>query len=180
MLCNRARLFLSHARLHLLRTRPLIRNLMVPSKTELSNVGPLVAEKYKAALDAGDALFFESKMHITGMPEAEGQPALACVPWQIRTVPALLKKPTGNSSTPNTNEAKPEGPKQNKQDVFAPPYVPNLLVREYEDFTFLVCTATLIQLNKFCVLPKHFLLVTKGRDQGTNSRFCEARAPAVA
>ena len=42
---------------------------------------------------------------------------------------------------------------QNQRDVFAPPYVPNLLVKELDNFTVL--------LNKYCVLPGHFLLVTR-------------------
>lgn len=43
---------------------------------------------------------------------------------------------------------------QNKSDVFAPPYVPNLHVKDLgKDHVML--------LNKFCVVPQHFLMVTR-------------------
>ncbi|WFD42495.1 ATP adenylyltransferase [Malassezia psittaci] len=119
---------------------------------EVLNIEPLVSEKFDLALKSGDAYFFESQVHITGNDRGENSEPIACVPWQIRTVPALLKKPSSGDKQKD-NHGEDTKAQQNREDVFAPPYVPNLLVKEMQDFTVL--------LNKFCVLPKHFLLVTK-------------------
>ena len=75
--------------------------------------------------------------------------------FQIRYAPALAKKPT-----------KAEGGKQAAKkpaDPFAPPYIPNLFVAE-ADSTQLEDgePSHVVLLNKFCVVPRHFLLVTKG------------------
>ena len=110
---------------------------------KLQHIPQLVRQQYVAAIEAGDAFFFESDVRIV-----RGQNVQRPVPWQIRIVPALLKKPKAPVSA--EEEARP---KQNQVDVFAPPYVPNLLVKELDDFTVL--------LNKYCVLPHHYLLVTR-------------------
>lgn len=114
----------------------------------LQSISGLVAEKFKTAIDAGDAFYYESDVHVI-TPSNSDNSSSKPVPWQVRIVPALLKKPKANSL--NTEDS--ERPKQNSIDVFAPPYVPNLLVKELGDYTAL--------LNKFCVLPRHFLLVTR-------------------
>ena len=51
-------------------------------------------------------------------------------------------------------DKKQDKPHQSPSDPFLPPYVPNLLVKE--------CEEGVVLLNKFCVVPRHFLLVTKG------------------
>lgn len=132
---------LRNLRVSLLRARPLrpaapplARCFVQPRMSEIVNLEPLVSEKFKTALEAGDAFFFDSIVHVTGVQDGKDLPPLATVPWQIRTVPALLKKPSAEKS-----DTKDEKPKQNQRDVFAPPYVPNLLVKEFTDFTILVC-----------------------------------------
>ncbi|WFC93778.1 ATP adenylyltransferase [Malassezia brasiliensis] len=140
-----------------------VRSLVQFNMSEIMNLNPIVSEKFKAAVDAGDAFFFDSTVHITGNQDKDRSP-IASVPWQVRTVPALLKKPKANKE-----ETKDDKPKQNEKDVFAPPYVPNLLVKEFTDFTVL--------LNKFCVLPKHFLMVTKGTVQSILKRNSTMAVP---
>ncbi|WFD23639.1 ATP adenylyltransferase [Malassezia equina] len=111
--------------------------------SNLDNLVSAVSKQYETAIGSGDAFFYESQVSVAKTDDVKN-----VVPWQIRNVPALLKKPKVVS-----DEQKTDNPQQNKADVFAPPYVPNLLVKELDDFTLL--------LNKFCVLPRHFLLVTK-------------------
>jgi sulfate adenylyltransferase (ADP) / ATP adenylyltransferase len=99
--------------------------------------------------------------------------------FEIRLCPALQKKPT--LPTIDTPE---EHSNQNlagdaKPDPFAPPYNPNLFVGELKDedseaeYAVLVRLPVklafravdahpLLQLNKYSVVPHHFLLVTKG------------------
>ena len=146
----------------------LCRSLVQLTMSQIMNLDPLVSEKFKAAVDAGDAFFFDSTVHITGNQD-KNLPPFASVPWQVRTVPALLKKPTASKEEPK-EDPKDEKPKQNQKDVFAPPYVPNLLVKEFTDFTVL--------LNKYCVLPKHFLMVTKGAPRDS-PRLCQPGASAL-
>lgn len=120
---------------------------MNPSNQQLKELGPLVAQKFDTALNAGDAFFFDSAVHVTGDEVKEGMPAVASVPWQVRIVPALLKKPNANK------DEKKDAPKQNKQDVFAPPYVPNLLVAEFPDYTVLVRASTNTVEQILCAPP---------------------------
>ncbi|CDW98460.1 hypothetical protein, partial [Sporisorium scitamineum] len=102
--------------------------------SELKSLATEVKKKFDVAIAEGDAYFYPSDKVTLQESEATG------VVWQIRTVPALLKKPKANGA-PAQEESKPQ---QNKSDVFAPPYVPNLLVKELgPDHVML--------LNKFCV-----------------------------
>ncbi|CCO36412.1 hypothetical protein BN14_10546 [Rhizoctonia solani AG-1 IB] len=71
--------------------------------------------------------------------------------FEITTCPALQKKPT----LPAPDFAKVEKP-----DPFAPPYVPDLFIGELKDE--LDGDEYVILLNKFSVIPGHFLMVTKG------------------
>ncbi|WFC98410.1 ATP adenylyltransferase [Malassezia yamatoensis] len=135
---------------------------------EVLEIEPLVSAKFDLAVKSGDAYFFESQVHITGDDRNEKSEPVACVPWQIRTVPALLKKPNSSDKGKDSQD-KDTKPQQNQKDVFAPPYVPNLLVKEMQDFTVL--------LNKFCVLPKHFLLVTKGKRFSDDTEFVKQELP---
>lgn len=109
--------------------------------SDLKSLSTEVRKKFDTAITSGDAFFYPSEK-ITLQPSPSSG-----VLWQIRTVPALLKKPNDNKPP---KEPKPE---QNKNDVFAPPYVPNLHVKDLGDHVML--------LNKFCVVPQHFLMVTR-------------------
>ncbi len=127
--------------------------------SELKSLATEVKKKFDIAIAEGDAFFYPSEK--VTLQESKDTGVL----WQIRTVPALLKKPKDLKSSSSTEEKeeeeqkqeeekKEDKPQQNKSDVFAPPYVPNLLVKELgEDHVML--------LNKFCVVPQHFLMVTK-------------------
>ncbi|PKI84149.1 ATP adenylyltransferase [Malassezia vespertilionis] len=111
-----------------------------------------VAERYAKAVENGDAFFYDSHVDVVGGDVKENVEAGAHVPWQIRMVPALLKKDQAMDAAQKSEPPK-ESVQQNKKDVFAPPYVPNLLVAEFPEHTVL--------LNKFCVFPRHHLLVTR-------------------
>ncbi|KAJ9477804.1 Diadenosine 5',5'''-P1,P4-tetraphosphate phosphorylase 2 [Pseudozyma hubeiensis] len=113
--------------------------------SDLKSLASIVKKKFDVAIAEGDAFFYPSKKITLQESESTG------ILWQIRTVPALLKKPKSNDSTPTQQTSKPE---QNKSDVFAPPYVPNLHVTDLGSDHVLL-------LNKFCVVPQHFLLVTR-------------------
>ncbi|SPO26521.1 related to APA2 - ATP adenylyltransferase II [Ustilago trichophora] len=125
--------------------------------SDLKSLASEVKSKFDVAIADGDAFFYPSEKITLQESEASG------VLWQIRTVPALLKKPKATaSSNSDTDASKAEETKkkkeqgkveQNKSDVFAPPYVPNLLVKELGEHVML--------LNKFCVVPQHFLMVTR-------------------
>ncbi|PWN48619.1 hypothetical protein IE53DRAFT_363747 [Violaceomyces palustris] len=128
---------------------------MSSKKNELSDLSKLVSKKYSLAIDSGDAFYYPSTI-----TKIEDHTSGSKIVWQIRTVPALLKKPKaeeGEQAKPasgddSKNKAAPQS-RQNPTDVFAPPYVPNLHVKDLDDHVVL--------LNKFCVVPEHFLLVTK-------------------
>lgn len=125
-----------------------------------------VAKQYDQAINAGDAFYFPSQVRILTQPAnpqaASGTPEVLAgtkledrelktldIDFVVRTVPSLLRKPTPNAVKPAAGQ-----PQQNKADPFAPPYVPNLLVSDQE-------AEGIILLNKFCVVPRHVLLVTK-------------------
>ncbi|EPQ26918.1 uncharacterized protein PFL1_05553 [Pseudozyma flocculosa PF-1] len=141
----------------------------VPSDADLRSLPTRVKKQYEKALAAGDAFFYPSEkiaiLHDDLPSGPDGTGKGSGVEWQVRIVPALLKKPKANGDQPqgekdSTKDEKDQGaegkeakPQQNKQDVFAPPYVPNLLVQEFGEHVVL--------LNKFCVVPQHFLMVTR-------------------
>ncbi|GAA95116.1 uncharacterized protein L969DRAFT_104676 [Mixia osmundae IAM 14324] len=105
--------------------------------------------QYDVAVQSGDLIFTDST--VKGITQGE-------LEYEVRFAPALAKKPTA---------AKPAQSKQDKPaDPFAAPYVPALHVDEVtvkaeledgesDEQSFVVL------LNKFCVQPRHFLLVTK-------------------
>ncbi|PWZ00229.1 hypothetical protein BCV70DRAFT_200381 [Testicularia cyperi] len=130
----------------------------LPTEAELRPLAAKVKKQFDVAIAEGDAFFYPSEA-IT-LQESTDTGVL----WQIRTVPALLKKPKANASSEvdgkaedstkdEKEDSKPKKAEQNKSDVFAPPYVPNLLVEELDDH--------IVLLNKFCVVPQHFLMVTR-------------------
>lgn len=116
--------------------------------TDLKSLAKEVKSKFDLALKEQDAFFYPSEKVTLQESEHTG------VCWQIRTVPALLKKPKAISEDKKEKkQEKPQQPQQNKDDVFAPPYVPNLHVKDLGEHVIL--------LNKFCVVPQHFLMVTR-------------------
>lgn len=132
---------------------------VVPSLSSVSSILTKVARQYESALNTNSIFFYPSKITILSQ-DVEGSSKSTTIPWTIRCVPALLdkakEKHQQNSETTSaktsdlTKDAKKQ---QNPSDVFAPPYHPDLLVEELPKHTIL--------LNKFCVVPKHFLLVTR-------------------
>ncbi|GAA5899545.1 uncharacterized protein JCM6883_005256 [Sporobolomyces salmoneus] len=106
-----------------------------------------IKQQYNQAIKNGTVLFTESEV-------IELEDERTQIPFEVRFAPALAKKPTKSDG-----EKAQEKPK----DPFAPPYQPDLFVAEDtvkededdrgEEFAVL--------LNKFCVTPRHFLLVTK-------------------
>jgi len=79
--------------------------------------------------------------------------------FEIRLCPALQHKP--KLPTPHFSPAKDHGlgADRSKPDPFAPPYIPNLVVGELNDEEGE--DDYVVLLNKFSVVPSHFLLVTK-------------------
>ncbi|ORY80200.1 HIT-like domain-containing protein [Leucosporidium creatinivorum] len=118
------------------------------SSTPFTGLGTKVKAAYTKAVQSGAVRFTESEIE-----EADDEET--GIPFEIRFAPALQKKPTAVKEEPADKSARP--------DPFAPPYVEDLYVTEDtlveegetvgEDFVVL--------LNKFCVTPRHFLLVTK-------------------
>ncbi|CAO1629521.1 unnamed protein product [Parajaminaea phylloscopi] len=121
----------------------------------------LLADRYETAIARGSAYFYPSEVHtVEDRLEDNGEVTLQ---WSIRRCEALRQKAKEKRSRegkaqPHSTEAgsKPtQGSSngQNPDDVFAPPYDSNLLVAELGDHTLL--------LNKFALIPQHFLLVTR-------------------
>lgn len=114
----------------------------------------------------------------------------ACVQFQVRLVPALLKKPTdaksqiGDKPAPSSKEetgleqdAAAASKEQNKKDVFAPPYVPNLLVQELGDHVVLVSVEVLVlsveaQADPLRYLPHATLPNSSTSMQWSRTTFC--------
>ncbi|GAA6032769.1 hypothetical protein JCM8097_000782 [Rhodosporidiobolus ruineniae] len=107
---------------------------------------------YKAALDHGSVLFTDSEV-VELDDEATG------IPFEVRFAPALANKPERKEEQP---EASKDEAKEHF-DPFAPPYQQDLFVvgdtvkEDAQDSG----EELVVLLNKFCVTPRHFLLVTK-------------------
>ncbi|QRW11548.1 hypothetical protein RhiLY_10547 [Ceratobasidium sp. AG-Ba] len=106
-----------------------------------SEVISAIPSQFEKAKASGALLFYPSTVHRS---EEHG------VNFEISTCPALQKKPTLPA---------PDFVKQDKPDPFAPPYVSDLHVGELKDQ--LDGDEYVILLNKFSVIPGHFLMVTK-------------------
>ncbi|KAJ5140769.1 ATP adenylyltransferase C-terminal [Penicillium atrosanguineum] len=100
------------------------------------NLSALVARRFKAAKEGNHLVFSSTKLSIIN----------AGIPYQLRYCPALAKKP---------NNLKPSGPKAPKPDPFENPS-PDLLITTLPSTN---PTHALI-LNKFPVIPNHFILAT--------------------
>ncbi|KAL5507168.1 APA2 [Sanghuangporus vaninii] len=126
-----------------------------------------VSERFAQARESGDLLFFPSEVYLH---EEAG------IQFQIRLCPALQQKPRlptphfdDEQSAANEHGAYRVDVHPKKPDPFAPPYIPNLLVGELrdeeegEEFAIL--------LNKYSVVPDHFLMVTKEYKSQTSPLF---------
>ncbi|KAJ3566520.1 hypothetical protein NP233_g6952 [Leucocoprinus birnbaumii] len=121
-----------------------------------------IPDQYRKAKDSGDLFFFPSTIVRHREEDAD-------VEFQITLCPALENKPQQNISPPSGNsEASLVTPDANAQtkatdkksiDPFAPPYNENLYVGEIKDEESE--EEYVVLLNKFSVVPNHFLLVSK-------------------
>ncbi|KAI6021432.1 ATP adenylyltransferase [Pisolithus microcarpus] len=110
-----------------------------------------IPNKYEVALSSGDLYFFPSETHLK---EDIG------IEFEIRVCPALQKKPEqrdGQILVSHESSAATTG----QSDPFAPPYAPNLHVGDLALDDEGDTVEYVVLLNKYCVVPHHFLLVTK-------------------
>ena len=123
-----------------------------------NNLPSLLSERYESAIASGSAFFYPSEIH--RIEQSAGNVKLS---WTVRRCEALRQKAQEKAKKEkeqsSSEEAKPKAPPQqqgggqNPHDVFAPPYDPHLLVSHIGDSHALL-------LNKFALIPEHFLLVT--------------------
>ncbi|GAA6012630.1 hypothetical protein JCM11491_005460 [Sporobolomyces phaffii] len=105
-----------------------------------------IKQQYAQAVKAGSVLFTESEV-------VELDDEQTGIPFEVRYAPALAHKPN-----------KADGDAGDKpRDPFAPPYQPDLFVAEdvVKEDEHDQGESFVVLLNKFCVTPRHFLLVTK-------------------
>ncbi|KPV78423.1 uncharacterized protein RHOBADRAFT_40970 [Rhodotorula graminis WP1] len=123
------------------------------SSAVFAGLAPRLKSQYNAALKAGS-------LHFTDSDEVELEDEATGIPFEVRYAPALAKKPTANKDSGSTastaDDSKPVDP-------FAPPYQQDLLVAEetVKEDDDDAGEGFVVLLNKFCVTPRHFLLVTK-------------------
>ncbi|GAO50318.1 ATP adenylyltransferase [Saitoella complicata NRRL Y-17804] len=109
----------------------------------MSTLEDLVKAKYDEALASGELVFTESSV---GVVEENR------VKYSIRCAPGLATKPEKKDIDKEKTDGKPFNP-------FLPPN-PALFVQEMEPKHTVV-------LNKFCIVPRHFLLITKAYEDQT-------------
>lgn len=127
----------------------------IPSLNSLTLLLGKVLKQYENAVKAKSVNFYPSQSTIA-LQDIPGPSSTISIPWTIRCVSALLDKEKDKMAKKSTSNSESNGSQQqNKEDVFSPPYHSDLLVEELPEHTVL--------LNKFCVVPKHFLLVTRGK-----------------
>ncbi|KXN91000.1 5',5'''-P-1,P-4-tetraphosphate phosphorylase 2 [Leucoagaricus sp. SymC.cos] len=123
--------------------------------------------QYQKAKESGDLLFFPSTV-------IRHRESGIDIEFQVRVCPAIAKKPQNTATASGQPEQKDspsvvtnvgsspaafeEGEKP-KFDPFVPPYNENLYVGELKDERF--DGDFVVILNKFSVVPNHFLLVTR-------------------
>ncbi|KAI6040311.1 ATP adenylyltransferase-domain-containing protein [Pisolithus marmoratus] len=103
------------------------------------------------ALSSGDLYFFPSE---TLQQEDVG------IEFEIRVCPALQKKPEQRDGEILVSP-EPSTATTGQPDPFAPPYSPNLHVGDLALEDEGSMAEYVVLLNKYCVVPHHFLLVTK-------------------
>ena len=121
-----------------------------------------LSSAYKSALESGELIFTASETFKSSETEFE-------VDFEICYAPALAKKPQGippvvdAEANPNsTNVAgTPSTPVVKKIEKANPflPHSPALFITDASE-------EHKILLNKFCIVPRHFLVVTKGKERG--------------
>ncbi|KWU45446.1 ATP adenylyltransferase [Rhodotorula sp. JG-1b] len=107
-----------------------------------------IKAQYKAARESNAVIFFDSEV-----VELDDE-------FEVRLVPGLAKKPQGEGHSADSDRKKEDAA---PSDPFAPPYIEELFVAEEtvkEDENDAGETFVVL-LNKFCVVPRHALLVTK-------------------
>ncbi|CAA7261732.1 unnamed protein product [Cyclocybe aegerita] len=115
-----------------------------------------IPERFDGALKSGDLLFF---------PSTVAKHVDSDVEYEIRLCPALQHKPAlptphFDAGASDTGIAVQGANRKLKTfDPFAPPYNPNLYVADLKDQE--TEENYVVLLNKFSVVPQHFLLVTK-------------------
>lgn len=111
----------------------------VPSLASLTTLLGKVVKQYESALKAQSINFYPSQLTIVPQ-EIAGSSKSTSIPWTIRCVPALLDKAKEKTSEKehSTTPKQEKGPQQNSDDVFSPPYHPDLLVQELPEHTVLV------------------------------------------
>ncbi|BGP36766.1 bifunctional AP-4-A phosphorylase/ADP sulfurylase [Rhodotorula kratochvilovae] len=124
------------------------------SPAVFASLAPRLKGQYAAALKAGSLLFTESE--VVELDDEE-----TGIPFEVRFAPALAKKPEAERKD---EAGAKEQPKDDKAvDPFAPPYQQDLFVAEetVQEDDDDAGEGFVVLLNKFCVTPRHFLLVTK-------------------
>lgn len=132
----------------------------IPSLDSLTSLLGKVLKQYESAVKAKSVNFYPSQLTIASQDIPGPSGCSTSIPWTIRCVPALLDKEKDkvakkSNKSETSNTVNNGSQQQNKDDVFSPPYQSDLLVEELPEHTVL--------LNKFCVVPRHFLLVTRGK-----------------
>ncbi|GAA6047310.1 hypothetical protein JCM3770_001880 [Rhodotorula araucariae] len=120
------------------------------SPAVFASLASRLKSQYTAALKAGSLLFTESE--VVELDDEE-----TGIPFEVRFAPALAKKPEAERKDDlGTKDDKPVDP-------FAPPYQQDLYVAEetVQEDDDDAGEGFVVLLNKFCVTPRHFLLVTK-------------------
>lgn len=115
-----------------------------------------LTKSFDKASSQGDLLFFPSTTHVHRDEQLK-------IEFEIRLCPALQKKPAlpvphFDPNITSQDELPPQDHNGGRSDPLAPPYVPNLHVGDLKDEDG---TEYAVLLNKFSVIPHHFLLVTR-------------------
>lgn len=123
-----------------------------------SDLSALLSQTWDRALEHKSAFFYPSEIHrIADEGDSTGDAKAPSLSWSVRRCEALREKAKEKERKERAGDDgagnKDKDSKQNPSDVFAPPYDPNLLVKELGDHTLL--------LNKFALIPHHALLVTR-------------------
>ncbi|KAL9711562.1 bifunctional AP-4-A phosphorylase/ADP sulfurylase [Leucoagaricus gongylophorus] len=105
-----------------------------------------IPNQYRKAKESGDLYFFPSTVVRHREPDTD-------IEFQISVCPALKNKPKPLPS---------QAPEEKLSDPFDPPYNENLYIGELKDDRY--GEEYVVLLNKFSVVPNHFLLVSKEYD----------------
>ncbi|KAF5380465.1 hypothetical protein D9615_004622 [Tricholomella constricta] len=112
-----------------------------------------VSKNFAHARDSGDLFFFPSTV---AKVEELG------VEFEIRLCPALQRKPQPRTLDHETNSVAKAGfaddRERNRVDPFTPPYNANLHIGDLKDEDG---TEYVVLLNKYALVPDHFLLITR-------------------